>query len=132
MARPRKQNTRDYIPTIYAIVEGEETEASYVKYIKSQLGTDSRIELLHEHHGSARITMFKRAKEILGDSDTETQVWIICDVDDEADKISHLRSQKFRGSDRLLGQYQTLNLQCGWSCTYNPAPRGRTGHIFPA
>lgn len=101
MARPRKQNTRKFIPTIYAIVEGEETEASYVKFLKSKLGTDSRIELLHEHPGSARITMFNRAKEILGDSDAETHVWIVCDVDGEAKRIAHLRAQKFKGSDRL-------------------------------
>ena len=101
MPRPRAQNTRKYWKTVYAIVEGDKTEVEYVKFLKSALPGKHGVEIVHESPGSARQTLFNRAKQIVKDTDEDTEVWIICDVDDAGDELVTLTRNSFEGHERL-------------------------------
>jgi hypothetical protein len=59
------------------------------------------VQIVTETPGSARETLYRRAREIIRETDQDTEVWIICDVDDEGRTLSALTRQSFRGSARL-------------------------------
>lgn len=101
MPKRRKTNTRKYRRTVFAVLEGDRTELEYVNFVRSRLPGRHGIEIVTESPGSARETLFRRAKEILLETDQESEVWIICDVDDEGSKLAQMTRQTFKGRARL-------------------------------
>lgn len=101
MPRPRRTVSRQYRKTIYAVLEGEKTEVQYIKFLESLLPGRHGLRILSASPGSARSTLFNKAKAIIQESDEDTEVWILCDVDDQADKLVKLNQTRFKGSERL-------------------------------
>jgi len=99
--RKRKVNTRTFRKTIYAVVEGEQTERQYVEFVRSSLQGAHGLQILIENPSSDPKSLFRRAKDILREPDEDVEVWIICDVDDQGQTLKQLRQQRFRYSNRL-------------------------------
>ena len=101
MPRARKAASRSFHKTVYTIVEGEKTEADYVDFIRKNLPGKHGVQIIVEDPGSARKTLFAKARQVIADEDEDTEVWIICDVDDDGDELSKLRKTTFKNSHRL-------------------------------
>jgi len=67
--RKRKVNTRTFRKTIYAVVEGEQTERQYVEFVRSSLQGAHDLQILIENPSSDPKSLFRRAKDILREPD---------------------------------------------------------------
>lgn len=86
---------------MYAVLEGQQTEKTYVEFIAKMLPGQHGVRIVAEVPGAARTTLFNKAKAIAQDSDDDSEVWVICDVDDEGETLRELVKRTFEGSQRL-------------------------------
>ena len=128
--KKRKVGTRTVLHTVYAVVEGKNTETEYVDFLKRSLPKANGLKIVAEHPQSSRKHLYQRAREIIKQTDEDTEVWILCDVDDAGPELVDLSQRTFAGDERLHWAISNPQFAVWLVMHFNACTRSESRHVF--